>query len=838
MNNRINPDIIVSDIVETEAEYIPLLSQEDEQRMNEEVFPEILPILPLRNAVLFPGVVMPITVGRDKSIRLVKDAYKNRQVIGVIAQRDAEIEEPELQDMFSVGTVAQIIKTLQMPDGNTTVIIQGKRRFFLDDIIETEPYIKGKIHPYGENLSVPHDKKFDALIQSVRDMAMKIMQKSSNMPFEASLAIKNIESPWFMVNFVASNLVPAMKERQNLLEIMEIAKFATALLEVLNNELQMIELKHQIQNKVKSDMDKQQREYLLNQQLRTIQEELGGTPNDLDIKELQKKAAKKKWSREVKQVFEKELQKLQRMNPQVADYGIQHNYLEYLVELPWNEFTKDNFNLDHAQKVLDKDHFGLEKIKERIIEHLAVLKLKNDMKSPILCLVGPPGVGKTSLGKSVAKALGRKYIRMSLGGMRDESELRGHRKTYIGAMPGRIIQNIKKAKSSNPVFILDEIDKVSGNNINGDPQAALLEILDPEQNNTFSDNFLELDYDLSKVMFIATANNLSTIHPALRDRMEIIELNGYLREEKYEIAKRHLIPKQIKEHGLRSSDVNFSKDVVLRIIDNYTREAGVRSLERKIADVVRRKAKFIASGLEYDKKVSVKDLNDVLGVPIFHDDEVVKHDMPGVAVGLAWTPVGGEVLSIEVSLSRGHGMLNLTGNLGDVMRESATIAYEFIKAHANKLNINPLVFEEWNVHVHVPEGATPKDGPSAGVTMLTALTSAFTQRKVKDNLAMTGEITLRGKVLPVGGVKEKMLAAKRNEVTDVVLSLDNKRDFLDIKEEYVKNIKIHFVRDMMEVLDISLEKEQDVNDLDYNKYLIDSHKKVTGFRPATQMMIQ
>ena len=641
-----------------------------------------------------------------------------------------------------------------------------------------------------------------------------------------------------MVNFVASNLVPAMKERQNLLEIMEIAKFATALLEVLNNELQMIELKHQIQNKVKSDMDKQQREYLLNQQLRTIQEELGGTPNDLDIKELQKKAAKKKWSREVKQVFEKELQKLQRMNPQVADYGIQHNYLEYLVELPWNEFTKDNFNLDHAQKVLDKDHFGLEKIKERIIEHLAVLKLKNDMKSPILCLVGPPGVGKTSLGKSVAKALGRKYIRMSLGGMRDESELRGHRKTYIGAMPGRIIQNIKKAKSSNPVFILDEIDKVSGNNINGDPQAALLEILDPEQNNTFSDNFLELDYDLSKVMFIATANNLSTIHPALRDRMEIIELNGYLREEKYEIAKRHLIPKQIKEHGLRSSDVNFSKDIVLRIIDNYTREAGVRSLERKIADVVRRKAKFIASGLEYDKKVSVKDLNDVFGVPIFHDDEVVKHDMPGVAVGLAWTPVGGEVLSIEVSLSRGHGMLNLTGNLGDVMRESATIAYEFIKAHANKLNINPLVFEEWNVHVHVPEGATPKDGPSAGVTMLTALTSAFTQRKVKDNLAMTGEITLRGKVLPVGGVKEKMLAAKRNEVTDVVLSLDNKRDFLDIKEEYVKNIKIHFVRDMMEVLDISLEKEQDVNDLDYNKYLIDSHKKVTGFRPATQMMIQ
>ena len=830
MDNQINHEIIVSDIIEADAEYIPLFSPEDEKRMIDAQLPEELPIMALRNAVLFPGVVIPITVGRNKTIRLVKDAYKKGMDIGVITQRDAKVEEPLQADLFEIGTIAQVMKTLEMPDGNTTVIIQGKRRFRLEEITDTEPYLRGRITPFGDSSVVPRDRQFKALIQSIKDMAMQIVQKSGAVPFEATFAIRNIESPWFMVNFIASNLVAKMEDRQKLLEINEITKFANELLKLLNNEMQMIDLKQQIQSKVKTDLDKQQREYLLNQQLRTIQEELGGTPNEQDVKDLKAKAAKKKWSKEVAEVFEKELQKLQRMNPQAADYGVQHNYLEYLVELPWNEYTKDNFDLEHAQKVLDKDHFGLEKIKDRIVEHLAVLKLKNDMKSPILCLVGPPGVGKTSLGKSIAKALGRKYIRMSLGGVRDESELRGHRKTYIGAMPGRIIQNLKKAKSSNPVFVLDEIDKVSGNNINGDPQAALLEILDPEQNNTFNDNFIELDYDLSKVMFIATANNLQTIHPALRDRMEIIDLNGYLREEKYEIAKRHLIPKQLKEHGLKSKDVVFSEEIIYKIIDDYTREAGVRNLERRIADVIRKKAKAIVIGGDYEKKVTEDDLKKALGVPMHHDEEEVKHTMPGVAIGLAWTPVGGEILSIEVSLSRGRGALNMTGNLGDVMKESATIAYEFIKAHANELKINPTVFEEWNVHIHVPEGATPKDGPSAGITMLTALTSALTQRRVKDKLAMTGEITLRGRVLPVGGIQEKMLAAKRNDVTDVILSRDNERDFMDIKKEYIEGLQFHFVDNMLEVLDLALEKEQEVNSLDYNKFLVDSHKKVAGFK--------
>lgn len=829
MDNQINPEIIFSDIVESDGEFIPLISPEDERRMNEEKVPEELPIMPLRNAVLFPGVVMPIAVGRSKTIKLTKDANRRHFDIGVITQRNAAVEEPQQNDLFEIGTVAQVMKILQMPDGHTTVIVQGKRRFKLEQITETEPYLKAKVTPYGEIPAVPRDRQFKALIQSIKEMAMQIMQKSSNMPFEATFAIKNIESPWFMVNFIASNIIVDMEERQKLLEINDITQFATTLLKILTYELQMAELKQQIQSKVKVDMDKQQREYFLNQQLRTIQEELGGTPNEQDVKELNDKAAKKKWNREVADVFKKELKKLQRMNPQSADYGVQHNYLEYLVELPWNEYTKDNFDLEHAQKVLDKDHFGLEKIKDRIVEHLAVLKLKNDMKAPILCLVGPPGVGKTSLGKSIAKALGRKYIRMSLGGVRDESELRGHRKTYIGAMPGRIIKSLKRAKSSNPVFILDEIDKVSGNNVNGDPQAALLEILDPEQNNTFNDNFIELDFDLSKVMFIATANNIQTIHPALRDRMEIIDLNGYLREEKYEIAKRHLIPKQLKEHGLKSKDVSFPGMMIYKIIDDYTREAGVRSLERKIADVIRKKAKAIVIGGEYEKKVTDDDLKKALGVPMHHDEDEVKHTMPGVAIGLAWTPVGGEILSIEVSLSRGHGALNMTGNLGEVMKESATIAYEFIKSHANQLNINPIVFEEWNVHIHVPEGATPKDGPSAGITMLTALTSAFTQRRVKDKLAMTGEITLRGRVLPVGGIQEKMLAAKRNNVTDVILSRDNEQDFMDIKKEYVEGLQFHFVDNMMDVLDMALEKEQDVNTLDYNKFIVDSHRKVAGF---------
>lgn len=823
-------DFLMNDLTDANSEFIPVLTIEDARLGMDEEVPEELPILPLRNAVLFPGVVIPITVGRDKSVRLVKEYYKKKQAIGVVAQMDSNVEEPTSADLYKIGTVAQIIKTIQMPDGNMTVIIQGKRRLELQEFTQIEPYIKAKVTEYPDFKDYPHTRKFNALAQSVKDLAIQIISKSQHLPEEASYAIKSIDNPIFLVNFVASNVEMDLPTKQMLLESTDITQMATDLLGVLTTEQQMLDLKQQIQSKVRVDMDKQQREYFLNQQLRTIQEELGGTPNEQDIKELMAKAEKKKWSDEVAEVFDREIKKLERTNPQAAEYGIQLNYLQYLVDLPWNEFTKDNFDLKRAQKVLDADHFGLEKIKDRIIEHLAVLKLKNDMKAPILCLVGPPGVGKTSLGKSIARALNRKYVRMSLGGVRDESELRGHRKTYIGAMPGRIIQNLRKVKSSNPVFVLDEIDKVSGNNISGDPQAALLEILDPEQNSTFYDNFLELDYDLSKILFIATANNLSTIHPALRDRMEIIDLSGYLREEKYEIAKRHLIPKQLQEHGLKSTEITFPKDIVMQIIDNYTREAGVRNLERRIADVMRYRAKQVVTEDEFEKKVNAELLNKVLGVPMHRDEDEVKHSTPGVATGLAWTQVGGEILSIEVSLSRGMGHLSLTGNLGDVMKESATIAYEFIKSHASQLDISPDVFDTWNVHVHIPEGATPKDGPSAGITMLTALTSAFTQRKVKGQLAMTGEITLRGKVLPVGGIKEKMLAAKRNGVTDLIVCVDNKRNILDIKEDYVSGLNFHYVENMMEVLDLALEKEQDKNDLDYNKYLTNLHAEVIGFK--------
>ena len=823
-------DFLMNDLTDANSEFIPVLTIEDARLGMDEEVPEELPILPLRNAVLFPGVVIPITVGRDKSVRLVKEYYKKKQAIGVVAQMDSNVEEPTSADLYKIGTVAQIIKTIQMPDGNMTVIIQGKRRLELQEFTQIEPYIKAKVTEYPDFKDYPHTRKFNALAQSVKDLAVQIISRSQHLPEEASYAIKSIDNPIFLVNFVASNVEMDLPTKQMLLESTDITQMATDLLGVLTTEQQMLDLKQQIQSKVRVDMDKQQREYFLNQQLRTIQEELGGTPNEQDINELTAKAKKKKWSDEIAEVFDREIKKLERTNPQAAEYGIQLNYLQYLVDLPWNEYTKDNFDLKRAQKVLDADHFGLEKIKDRIIEHLAVLKLKNDMKAPILCLVGPPGVGKTSLGKSIARALNRKYVRMSLGGVRDESELRGHRKTYIGAMPGRIIQNLRKVKSSNPVFVLDEIDKVSGNNISGDPQAALLEILDPEQNSTFYDNFLELDYDLSKILFIATANNLSTIHPALRDRMEIIDLSGYLREEKYEIAKRHLIPKQLQEHGLKSTEITFPKDVVMQIIDNYTREAGVRNLERRIADVMRYRAKQVVTEDEFEKKVNTELLNKVLGVPMHRDEDEVRHSTPGVATGLAWTQVGGEILSIEVSLSRGMGHLSLTGNLGDVMKESATIAYEFIKSHASQLDISPDVFDTWNVHVHIPEGATPKDGPSAGITMLTALTSAFTQRKVKGQLAMTGEITLRGKVLPVGGIKEKMLAAKRNGVTDLIVCVDNKRDILDIKEDYVSGLNFHYVENMMEVLDLALEKEQDKNDLDYNKYLTNLHAEVIGFK--------
>ena len=812
------------------GDFIPVLTIDDIHLDQVEEVPEELPILPLRNSVLYPGVVIPITVGREKSTQLVKEYYKKRKLIGVVAQKDANVEDPGIADLYPVGTVAQILKTFQMPDGNLTVIIQGKSRFELVEIRQLEPYFIAAVEPYQASDEIPRDRKFKALIQSIKELASQVISRNQRLPEEADFAIKNIDSPLFLLNFVASNVEADLPSKQLLLECTNVVDMANNLLGILTTAQQMNELKQQIQNKVRTDLDKQQREFLLNQQLRTIQEELGGTPNEQDVNELRGKAQKKKWTKEVEEVFERELKKLERTNPQAAEYGIQLNYLQYLVDLPWMDYTKDNFDLKRAQRILDADHYGLDKVKERIVEHLAVLKLKNDMKAPILCLVGPPGVGKTSLGKSIARALNRKYVRMSLGGLRDESELRGHRKTYIGAMPGRIIQNLRKVKSGNPVFVLDEIDKVSGNNINGDPQAALLEILDPEQNSTFYDNFMELDYDLSKIMFIATANTLSTIHPALLDRMEVIDLSGYLREEKYEIAKRHLIPKQLKEHGMDAKQIAFSKDIVMHIIDDYTREAGVRNLERRIADVMRARAKEIVMDEAKERKVTNEELRKVLGVPMHHDEDEVKHVMPGVATGLAWTSVGGEILSIEVSLSRGVGHLSLTGNLGDVMKESATIAYEFIKSHTTLLEINPDVFDGWNVHVHVPEGATPKDGPSAGITMLAALTSAFTQRKVKGQLAMTGEITLRGRVLPVGGIKEKILAAKRNGVTDLILSIDNQRDIEDIKDDFVNGLNFHYVNNMLEVINLALEKEQDKNNLDYNKYLMNLRTEVVGFR--------
>ncbi len=794
--------------MDADTEFFPLLSSEDEEKMNAEEVPSELPILPLRNTVLFPGVVIPITVGRDKSIKLIREAYKGDKTIGVVAQKDATIEDPEVKDLHRIGTVARLIKILQMPDGNTTAIIQGKKRFEIIEMTQKDPYFKAEVKGFEKLNVIPDNDVFKALISSVKDIAIQIIEKSPAIPSESVFAINNIESAVFMVNFVSSNLNIDNDEKQRLLEMTDLEEKARKVLELLTKELQMLDLKFDIQKKVKVDIDKQQRDFLLNQQLKTIQQELGGGPHDNEIDELKEKASKKKWTEEIKETFENELSKLQRMNPSAAEYSIQLNYLNLMVELPWNEYTKDNLNLNHAQKVLDEDHYGLEKIKERIIEYLAVLKLKNYMKAPILCFVGPPGVGKTSLGKSIARALGRKYIRMSLGGVRDEAELRGHRKTYIGAMPGRIVQNLKKVKSSNPLFMLDEVDKVSGSNFTGDPQAALLEILDPEQNNAFHDNYLEVDYDLSKVMFIATANTLSSVHPALRDRMEIIDLSGYLLEEKIEIAKRHLIPKQLNEHGVKKEQVSFSKKVLEAIIEDYTREAGVRLMEKQIAKVIRSRAKYIAMDEKYYKNVEPEDLTEILGPPRYQKDRNISNDIAGVVTGLAWTAVGGEILFIEVSLSKGKGLLKLTGNLGDVMKESASIAYEYLKSHSHLLDISPNVFGKWNVHLHVPEGATPKDGPSAGITMLTALASAFTQRKVRANMAMTGEITLRGKVTPVGGIKEKILAAKRAKIKDIIISNENRKDIDDIKGDFIKGLNFIYVDNMMEVLDFALLKEK------------------------------
>ncbi|NNF20139.1 MAG: endopeptidase La [Flavobacteriaceae bacterium] len=789
--------------LDEDSELIPLLTPEDEEEMNNEVLPSTLPILPLRNTVLFPGVVIPITAGRDKSINLIKHANNGSKTIGVVSQKDEETEDPGVRDINTLGTVARILRVLQMPDGNTTVIIQGKKRFEIAEVLTEKPYMTATIREATEIRPEPGNQEFLAIIDSIKELAIRIIRDNPNIPSEASFAIKNIQSNSFLINFVSSNLNLDVKEKQELLEINDLQERALATLKHMNVELQKLELRNDIQSKVRSDMDQQQREYFLHQQMKTIQEELGGVSYDEEIQEMKERAAKKKWPEKVGEHFDRELGKMQRMNPQVAEYSIQRNYLDLFLDLPWNKFSKDKFDLKRAQKILDRDHYGLEDVKRRIIEYLAVLKLRNDMKSPILCLYGPPGVGKTSLGKSVAEALGREYVRMSLGGLRDEAEIRGHRKTYIGAMPGRIIQSLKKAGTSNPVFILDEIDKLASSN-QGDPSSAMLEVLDPEQNSDFYDNFLEMGYDLSKVMFIATANNLSTIQPALRDRMEIINVTGYTIEEKVEIAKRHLLPKQLKEHGLTDKDLKIGKRQLEKIVEGYTRESGVRALEKQVAKMVRHAAKNIAMEEEYNIKVTNEDIESVLGPARLERDKYESNEVAGVVTGLAWTSVGGDILFIEAILSKGKGTLNVTGNLGKVMKESATIAMEYIKSNADSFGIDSDVFDKYNVHIHVPEGATPKDGPSAGVTMLTSLVSLFTQKKVKKSIAMTGEITLRGKVLPVGGIKEKILAAKRARIREIILCEENRKDVLEIKEEYLKGLTFHYVSDMSEVIDLAI----------------------------------
>jgi ATP-dependent Lon protease len=792
-----------------DSELIPLMTPEDEEIINKESVPKILPILPLRNTVLFPGVVIPITAGRDKSIQLIKDANKGDKIIGVVAQRNEDEEEPTLKDIHTTGVVAQILRVLKMPDGNTTVIIQGKKRFEIEEIIQDEPYLKARVKEAVDDKVIENKKEFEAIIDSIKEQALEVIKENPMLPSEASFAIKNIHSDAFLVNFIASNMDLSVLQKQVILEKDNLKERALLTLKSLNKELQKLKLRNDIQSKTREDLDQQQREYYLNQQLKTIQEELGGVSNDEELEEMRVQAKKKKWTKEVGNTFDKELARLRRMNPQAAEYGVQRSYLELLLELPWGIFSKDKFDLKHAVKVLDRDHFGLEDVKERIIEHLAVLKLRGDMKSPIICLYGPPGVGKTSLGKSIAEALGRKYVRMSLGGLRDEAEIRGHRKTYIGAMPGRLIQNLKKAGTSNPVFVLDEIDKLS-NSHQGDPSSAMLEVLDPEQNEAFYDNYLEVGYDLSKVLFIATANNLGQIPWALRDRMEIINVSGYTIEEKTEIAKKHLLPKQLKEHGLTVKEIKLGKKQLEQIVEGYTRESGVRGLEKQIAKVVRFAAKSIALEEEYDIVLSSEKVEDILGTPIFRDKSE-NNDVAGVVTGLAWTSVGGDILFIESILSKGKGALSITGNLGTVMKESATIALQYIKSNAEEFGINPEVLEKYNVHIHVPEGATPKDGPSAGITMLTSLVSSYTQRKVKNKLAMTGEITLRGKVLPVGGIKEKILAAKRANIKEIILCKDNEKDILEIKESYLKGLTFQYVTDMKQVIELALTKQKVTN---------------------------
>ncbi len=786
---RIGSPLLI-DSMDQDNDFIPIITDENAQTIKDDEIPSTIPILALRNTVLFPGVVIPITVGRSKSVTLIRELNNKKKILGAISQIDSKIEEPETKDLFKVGTIAQVLKVLEMPDGSTSVILQGIRRFEVEEFMGEDPYFTAKINLLKDIHPHEDDREFKAIVGSIRDLSLKVINLSPNIPNEASFAIKNIESSHFLVNFICANADIQNTEKQGLLEKNVLKERGVQLLQYLSREVQLLELKNDIQTKVKQDLDQQQREYFLHQQMKTIQDELGGNPTEKEIEELKILAKDKKWGKEVADLFEKELGKLHRMNPMAGEYSVQLNYVQLLLELPWNEFTTDNFDLKRAKKILDEDHFGLEQVKERILEHLAVLKLKGDMKAPIICLYGPPGVGKTSLGKSIARALDRKYARISLGGLHDEAEIRGHRKTYIGAMPGRIIQNLKRVKSSNPVFILDEVDKV-GKDFHGDPASALLEVLDPEQNNAFHDNYLEVEYDLSKVLFITTANNISTINSALRDRMELIDVSGYIMEEKVEIAKRHLIPNQLIEHGVTK----------------------VRSLNQKIAKVVRQIAKKIAFEEKFNKTITVKEVQTILGIPRYVKDIYQGNEQAGVVTGLAWTETGGEILFVETSLSRGKGNLTITGNLGDVMKESTVIALEYLKAHSDLLGIKPEVFEKWNVHLHVPEGAIPKDGPSAGITMATSMASAFTQRKVRKGIAMTGEITLRGKVLPVGGIKEKILAAKRASITEIILSEDNRKDIAEIKDIYIKGLKFVYVENIMDVLKYALLKEKAENPL-------------------------
>lgn len=793
---------IFRDIITKETEFIPILADGDDETLHSLDVPEILPILPLRNTVLFPGVVIPITVGREKSLRLIREVNRGNKLLGTIAQTDFKLDDPGIGELYQIGTMAEVLKLLEMPDGSTTVIIQGRRRFRIREFISEDPYFRATVDSINDIVPV-NNNEFTAVVGSLKDLSIKIAQFTANIPPEASFAVKNIENSTFLINFICSNTDIEVKEKQKLLEIDNLLERGMQAISYLVKEVQMLELKRDIQGKVKTDMDKQQREYMLHQQMKTIQDELGGNPVEKEIKELKEKGKQKNWKEEVSKYFVKEVDKLSRLNPAAGEYSVQYSYCQTLLELPWDDITEDNFDLENARNVLEEDHFGLEKVKERILEHLAVLKLKNDLKAPILCLYGPPGVGKTSLGKSVARALGRKYIRMSLGGLHDESEIRGHRKTYIGAMPGRIIQNIRKAKSSNPVFVLDEIDKVS-KQFHGDPASALLEVLDPEQNGEFHDNYIDLDYDLSKVMFIATANTLSTIAPPLRDRLELIEVSGYLAEEKVEIAKRHLIPKQLENHGITTKQLYFPDDIIIHIIEHYTKESGVRELDKKLAKVIRRVAKKVAFEEKYNLELTREDIREYLGVIEYNKEAYQGNEFTGVVTGLAWTAAGGEILYVESSLSKGKGNLTITGNLGDVMKESAMLALEYLKSHASELEIVPEMFQEWNVHLHVPAGAIPKDGPSAGITMVTSMASAFTKKKVKKGIAMTGEITLRGKVLPVGGIKEKILAAKRAGIHEIILSEENRKDLEEIKADYIEGLTFHFVNTIMDVIKISL----------------------------------